>query len=65
MKCPVCGTEMKSGYTFLPGIAGVSRLVKMEPGLHKTAVPQAALCPNCGKLELYLPPEKIPFIEEL
>jgi len=37
----------------------------MDPALKKTAAAQASLCPNCGKLEWYLPPEKIPFIKEM
>ena len=65
MKCPLCSTEMASGYTALLSFGGVLRIVRMNPSLNKTAVPQAALCPACGKLEWFLPPEKIPFIEEL
>jgi len=64
MKCPLCSTEMETGYTTLPGFAGVLRVVKMDTG-SKSAIPQLALCPNCGKLEWFLPPEKIPFIREL
>jgi len=65
MKCPICGTEMNTGYTALLHLGGVLRIVKMDPSLKKTAIAQAALCPNCGKLELYLSPEKIPYIEEM
>ena len=65
MKCPNCGTEMESGYTALLHFGGVLRIVKMDPALKKTAAAQAALCPSCGKLEWYLPHEKIPFIEKL
>ena len=64
MKCPVCSTEMKSGYAIYPGFAGIPHVVKIDVG-PKDTIPQAAICPNCGKLELYLPPEKIPFIKEL
>lgn len=64
MKCPLCSTEMESGYAILPGLASIPRVVKMDT-TSKAAIPQVALCPNCGKLEWFLPPEKIPFIKEI
>ena len=64
MKCPLCSTEMASGYAIYPGFAGIPRIVKMDIGPGST-VPHAALCPNCGKLEWFLPPENIPFIKEI
>ena len=64
MKCPNCGTEMESGYALYPGFAGIPRIVKLDVG-PKDTIPQAALCPSCGRLEWFLPPEKIPFIKEI
>ena len=64
MKCPHCGTEMESGYVLYPGFASIPRIVKLAPG-SKDTIPQASLCPNCGKLEWFLPPEKIPHIKEI
>jgi len=64
MKCPNCGTEMESGYALYPGFAGIPRIVKLDVG-PKDTIPQAVLCHNCGKLEWFLPPEKIPFIKEI
>ena len=50
MKCPNCGTEMESGYALYPGFFGIPRIVKLDVG-PKDLIPQAALCPSCGKLE--------------
>lgn len=51
MKCANCGTEMETGYSLKSNTYGTVRIEKMQI---KDRMPQASVCPNCGKVEIYV-----------
>lgn len=53
MNCSNCTTEMEHGYMLQLGLSGVIRVVKDKDGLSPGKA-TAAVCPNCGKLEIFV-----------
>lgn len=52
-KCPACGSEMEEGFKFTGGFGNVIR----KKG--KAVYPEAALCPNCGEISIYVDGKKL------
>lgn len=55
MKCVKCGYEMDDGYSFRLALAGTVKIEKMEIK-KKSMQPEVYICPNCGKVEIYVDP---------
>lgn len=51
MKCTNCGIEMEIGYSLKSNSYGIVKIEKMQT---KDRMPQASVCPNCGKVEIYI-----------
>ncbi len=55
-KCLRCGAEMEEGFKFTGGFGNVIR----KKGLSAKAVyPEAAVCPKCGEISIYVGEEKL------
>lgn len=56
MKCVKYGHEMGGGYSFRLALAGPVKIEKME--IKKNSMqPEVCVCPNCGKVEIYVDPQ--------
>lgn len=51
MKCSICGTDMKGGYSLVLGYSGTIRIQAL-PVEENIPSPDVYICPNCGKVEL-------------
>lgn len=51
MKCTNCASEMKTGYSLKSNTYGMVRIEKMQM---KDGIPLVSVCPNCGKVEIYV-----------
>lgn len=51
MKCTNCATDMETGYSLKANTYGNIRIEKMQI---KDKMPQVSVCPNCGKIEIYV-----------
>lgn len=60
MNCPICGTEMKDGYSVHPGLGGFIRVVNLDVyQAEKIPLLQLSVCPKCGKIEIFVDVKKI------
>ncbi len=55
-RCLRCGAEMEEGFAYTGGYGNVLRRKGLSA---KAVVPQAAVCPACGEISLYVDSEQL------
>ena len=53
MKCISCNVEMDGGYFLQLSLGGNIKIVK-DDRFSSGACPEVAVCPKCGRIELYV-----------
>ena len=54
MNCPNCATEMNGNYIFRLGFSGAIKVEKKRKIEWASPLPEVSVCPDCGKVEIYV-----------